>query len=322
MKNSRSNRLAFCGSALIAFAASAANAGGVPAGSLIENTASASYNTGGPTQTLDSNTVTLKVDELLDVAVASKDAGAMTVSDSAVLSFTVTNTGNGPEAFVLTADPNVAGNDFNTTVDKLAIDSNNNGVYDDGIDAVLANGATSPSLDPDTPLTVFVLVNSPGAPDGSTSEVNLLAEAETGTGLPGTVFAGAGEGGGAAVVGSTGGDEEARGSLIASAISVSLSKTATISDPFGGSQPVPGARITFQIVASTRGSGSVNDLVVSDAIPASTSYSANSLTLDGGSLTDLDDSDAGSASSSGISVNLGTTTAGSDHTIKFDVIVD
>lgn len=322
MKNKRQIRTALCGLVACPLAATAAFAEGVPAGTLIENTASASFNTGGSTQSLSSNTVTLRVDELLDAAVASRDAGAISISDQAVLSFTLTNTGNGPEAFVLTADPNVAGNDFNTTVDSLAIDTNGNGVYDDGIDAVLANGGTSPSLAPDTPLTVFVLVSSPGAADGSTSEVNLVAEAETGTGSPGTVFAGAGEGGGAAVVGSTGADDEAKGSLIASAVTVSLIKTATISDPFGGSQAVPGARITFQLVASTSGSGSVNDLVISDAIPASTSYLPDSLTLDGTSLTDLDDADAGSASAAGISVNLGSATAGTDHTITFDVIVD
>lgn len=187
---------------------------------------------------------------------------------------------------------------------------------------MLANGGTSPSIDPDAPLTVFVLVESPGAVDGATSQVNLLAQAATGTGAPGTVFAGAGEGGGAAVVGSTGADDEALGSLVSSAVSVSLVKTATVSDPFGGTQPVPGARITFRIVASASGSGSVNDLVITDAIPASTTYAADSLTLDDAPLTDLADSDAGTASSSGISVTLGTTAAGTSRAVTFDVIVN
>ncbi len=239
-----------------------------------------------------------------------------------MLSFSVTNTGNGPEVFVLTADPNVAGNAINTTIDSLAIDTNANGVYDPGVDALVANGGQSPSIAPDSPLTVFVLVSSAGAADGATSQVNLLAQAATGTGAPGTVFAGAGEGGGAAVVGSTGADDAARGSLVASAVSVALVKTATVRDPFGGSQPVPGARITFQIVASASGSGSVSDLIVTDAIPASTTYAANSLALDSAPLTDLSDGDAGTASGSGISVNVGTTDAGTSHTVTFDVTVN
>ncbi len=315
-------RLAYASALALILIASPAHAEGVPAGTLIENTASAKFNTGGPTQSLESNTVTIKVDELLDVAVASKDGSAVSISGSAVLSFSVTNTGNGPEFFVLTADPNVAGNAFNTTIDSLAIDTNANGVYDAGVDVLVTNGGQSPSIASDTPLTVFVLVNSPGAADGATSQVNLLAQAATGTGAPGTVFAGAGEGGGAAVVGSTGADDEARGSLVASAVSVALVKTATVRDPFGGAQPVPGARITFQIVASASGSGSVSDLIVTDAIPASTTYAANSLSLDSAPLTDLSDGDAGTASGSGISVNLGTTTAGTSRSVEFDVIVN
>jgi uncharacterized repeat protein (TIGR01451 family) len=312
-----------CASALaLILLASPAHAEGVPAGTLIENTANAKYNTGGPTQSLESNTVTIKVDELLDVAVASKDGSAVSISGSAVLSFSVTNTGNGPESFVLTADPNVAGNAFSTTVESLAIDTNANGVYDADVDTRIANGGQSPSVAPDTPLTVFVLVSSPGAADGATSQVNLLAQAATGTGAPGTVFSGAGEGGGAAVVGSTGADDETRGSLIASAVSVALVKTAAVRDPFGGSQPVPGARITFQIVASTSGTGSVSDLIVTDAIPTATTYAANSLSLDGSPLTDLSDGDSGTASGSGISVKLGTTTAGTSRTVKFDAIIN
>ena len=302
--------------------ASAGIGAGVPAGTLINNTAVASFSSGGSTQTITSNTVAITVDELVDVAVASKDASAIAISGSAVLSFNVTNTGNGPEAFVLTADPNVSGNNFVTTVNSLAVDSNSNGVYDEGVDALLANGGTSPSIDPDTPLTIFVLVTSTGAANAASSQVKLLAQAQTGTGTPGTVFAGAGTNGSAAVVGSTGADDDAVGSLVAGSASVALVKTGTIRDPFGGSQPVPGARITYQIVASASGSGSVSDLVVRDAIPASTTYAADTLKLDGAALTDSADSDAGAASDAGIAVTLGTTAAGSSHTISFDVIVN
>ncbi len=298
-------------------------AAGVPAGTLIENTASASYNTGGPTQTVDSNKVTIKVDELLDVAVASQDAGAVPVAANAALSFSVTNTGNGPEAFKLTADPAVAGNDFDATINNLAIDTNNNGVYDVGIDTILANGGNSPLINPDIALTVFVLVTAPaGTTDGQTSKVNLLAEATTGTGAPGLTFAGAGFGGGNAIVGSSGADDNALGSLLASIITVNLTKTATVVDPFGGSSSVPGAIITYQLVATVSGTGSVNGLLITDPIPVSTTYSPNTLKLGGAPLTDLADTDAGQASAAGISVNAGTVAAGSTRTVTFNVKVN
>lgn len=310
----------FCAAMALAVPAMAA---GVPAGTLIENTASASYNTGGPTQTIDSNTVSFQVAELLDVAVASQDPGALPVTSSTVLTFSVTNTGNGPEPFVLTADPAIAGNDFDVTIDSLAIDTNNNGVYDPGIDTLLANGGTSASLDPDQSLTVFVLLTAPaGTSDGDTSQVRLLAEASTGTGSPGTTFVGAGEGGVDAVVGSTGADDDDVGALIASIATVSLVKSAVIADPFGGSQPVPGAIVTFTLAATVAGTGSINDLLITDTIPASTSYAIGTLTLDTAALTDAADADVGEASASGIAVDLGTVAAGTTHTVTFQVEID
>lgn len=303
--------------------ASPALAGGVPAGTLIENTATASYNTGGPTQTIDSNTVTFKVAELLDVAVASQDAAALPITGASVLTFSVTNTGNGPEPFVLTADPAVAGNDFDVTVDNLAIDTNDNGVYDPGVDTILANGGTSPVLAADASITVFVLVTAPGGlTDGDTSQVRLTAASDTGTGAPGTVFSGAGQDGVDAVVGSTGADDDDLGSLISSTATVALTKSATIVDPFGGSEPVPGAQVTFTLEATVTGSGSINNLIISDAIPASTSYSIGTLVLDTNPLTDAADTDAGQASGTGIAVDLGTVAAGTTHTVTFQVKID
>mgnify|MGYP002777146313 CR=1 FL=1 len=303
--------------------ASPALAAGVTAGTLIENTASASYNTGGPTQSVDSNTVSFRVAELLDVAVASQDPAALPVVGSTVLTFSVTNTGNGEEPFVLTAEPAVAGNDFDVTIDNLAIDTNNNGVYDPGIDTLLTNGATSAPIDPDQAITVFVLVTAPaGLTDAQASQVRLTAASATGTGTPGTTFAGAGDDGVDAVVGSTGADDDDTGSLVASVASVNLVKSATILDPFGGNQPLPGAVVTFTLAASVTGSGAINDLTINDAIPASTTYAAGTLTLDAGALTDAADTDAGTASASGIAVSLGTVAAGSSHTVTFQVEID
>ena len=196
-----------------------AYANGVAAGTLIENTASATYSDdGGSPQTVDSNTVTVQVAELLDVTVATQDASAVSIgSGSAVLTFEVTNTGNGPEAFDLTADPAIAGNAFDVTVDGIAYDTNGNGVYDPGVDVVLAPGASTPEILADEALTVFVLVTAPaGVADAETSEVNLLAEAVTGTGAPGTVFAGQGVDGSDAVTGLTNADADDNGALIAS----------------------------------------------------------------------------------------------------------
>ena len=301
-----------------------AHAGGVKAGTLIENTASATYDGGAGPVTIPSNTITVKVDELLDVTVTSRDSGPVSAAPgSAVLTFELTNTGNGPEAYTLTANPAVAGNDFDTTVNGIAVDTNGNGVYDPGVDQMLTGPATTAAIAADASLTVFVLVTIPGGvADGDQSDVSLLAEAVTGTGAPGTAFAGQGAGGGNAIVGSTGANATATGSLSVGITDVDLLKSATVRDPFGGTGIVPGATITYAIRAEVRGSGSVSDLVVTDAAPADTTYVAGSLKLDGATLTDAADADAGRSSTSGISVDLGTVSGGSSHTVTFQVTID
>lgn len=300
-------------------------AGGVTAGTLIRNTATAAYDEGGTQRSIDSNTVTVRVDELLDVTVASLDPGPVSGRPGdAVLTFELTNQGNGPEAFRLKPEAAVAGNDYDVSIRGIAIDSNGNGIYDEGVDQILTTPLASPVLAADARLTVFVLVTVPqGAGDGDTSNVSLTAEALTGTGSPGTSFAGEGVDGGDAIVGTSGAFAAARGELQSTVSGVTLTKSVVLRDPFGGDSAVPGATATFTIEASVSGSGSVANLVVSDAIPAGTTYVAGSLALDATPLSDAADADAGTASGAdGIRVQLGTTSAGTRRAVTFNVTID
>lgn len=303
---------------------SVAHADGVGAGTLIENTASATYDDGDGPVTIPSNTVSVLVDELLDVTLTSLNSGAFAAEPgTAVLTFELTNPGNGPEAYTLTANPTVPGNDFDTTLDAIAVDTNGNGVYDPGVDQILAGPATTGILAADEALTVFVIVTVPtGVTDGQESDVDLLAEAVTGTGAPGTVFAGQGVDGGDAIVGANGASANAVGSLLVGVTSVDLIKSATVVDPFGGTSAVPGSVVTYTITANVSGSGSISDLVVSDSFPSGTTYSAGTLELDASSLTDAADADAGEVSATGIFVDLGTVPGGTSQSITFNVTID
>lgn len=316
----------FATSVVASFTLSApAMATGVDAGTLIENTASATFEDGEGEKTVESNTVTVRVDELLDVTVTSQDSGPVgTEPGEAILTYEVTNQGNGPEEFTLTANPAVAGNDFDTTVTSIAIDSNDNGVYDDGVDVILTSPETTPELAPDEAVTVFVIVTVPGGVvDGDNSDVELLAEAVTGTGAPGTSFAGAGVDGGDAIVGATGADGAAVGSLVVGLTTVDLNKAVSLVDPFGGTSAVPGTVATFTITAEVIGTGSLDSLVITDGIPDDTTYVAGSLALDGTGLTDASGDDAGEASdTAGISVDLGTVNGGDTFEVTFDVTID
>ncbi|MFM5916581.1 MAG: hypothetical protein ACKOOL_03495 [Novosphingobium sp.] len=307
-----------------ALAPGAAHATGVSAGTLIQNTASATYTSGASGGTVTSNTVSIKVDELLNVAVAGlTTTPAVAGQTNAVLEYSITNTGNGPEAYKLTADPAVPGNAFDAVVQSIVVDTNGNGVYDPGVDQVLAPGANTPVIAADGSLKVFVIVSLPAsATDGQTSQVKLTADAATGTGTPGTVFAGQGDGGGDAVVGSTGASSSANDNLIASLATISLAKSAVINDQFGGHQPVPGAVVTYTLTATVSGTGQAAGVHIIDAIPTGTTYEPGTLTLDTAALTDANDVDAGQASASGVDVNLGTVNGGSTKTVTFNVKIN
>lgn len=311
--------------ALLVGAAAPAAAGGVTAGTLIENIAVANFDEAGTARSVNSNTVTVRVDELLDVTVTSLDPGPVSARrGDAVLTFEVINQGNGPEAFRLTAETAVAGNDFDTTIRGVAIDSDGNGIYEEGVDQILAAPQTTPVLAQDARLTVFVLVTVPqSAADGDTSNVALTAAAVTGTGTPGTSFDGQGVNGGDAVVGSTGALANARGALVGAVASVRLDKSVSLRDPFGGTSAVPGSVATFTIEASVSGTGNIANLVVTDAIPAGTTYVPGTLTLDAAPLSDAADADAGTASEAdGIRVALGSVSAGARRAITFNVTID
>ena len=303
----------------------AAHATGTVAGTVIQNTASATFSSGSGSTTIQSNTVSVKVDQLVGVAVTALTSTPVSIgTGNAVLVYQVTNTGNGNDSFTLTGAPNVAGNQFNATVQTVAIDSNGNGTYDPGVDTVITNGAAGPAMAPDATIKVFLVTTPPAtAQDTQTSQVRLTATSAIGSGTPGTLLAGKGTGGVDAVIGASGGTANALAGLIASLANVTLTKSAVITDPFGGSNPVPGATVTYTIVAHVTGSGTAGNLTVTDAFPAGTTYQSGSMTLSGTSLTDAADSDAGTASASGISVVLGSMPGGSvDKSVSFKVKIN
>ena len=304
--------------------ATAAHAAGVVAGTQIANTATATYDSGAASVSIQSNTVTVRVDELLNVAVSSLSANPTAAgAGTTVLTYQITNTGNGSEAFDLSANTTVSGNGFDPSLQSVAYDTNGNGTYDPGTDVILATGAPTPALAPDTSLTVFVLTTLPsGATDGQTGQVQLTATAKTGSGTPGTVFAGQGAGGGDAVVGASTALASALATEIARLAAVNLTKSATILDPFGTQQPIPGAVITYSLLAMVSGAGTATNLNVADVIPTGTTYQPGTLTLDGAALSDASDADSGQASAAGIAVGLGTLAGGTSKTVAFKVKIN
>jgi len=301
-------------------------AAGTRAGTQINNSASATFDGPGGTQTtVQSNVVSVRVDEIIDVAVTSTDPGDVSARPGQAdvpLAFRVTNVGNGPEAFSLAGLGTLGGDDFDPNVTAIFID-NGNGVFDPGVDTRYVPGSNDPLLQPHTGVILFVLSTMPaGSANGQRGLVQLSATATTGTGAPGTAFAGKGEGGGDAVIGTSRGQGADDGAYVVSAVTVGFTKSATVLDPFGGTRAVPGSIVTYTLQAMLSGNGSLPNLAVSDPIPAGTSYQPGTLTLNGTALTDAADADAGRFGAGAISVALGSPAAGTSHLVTFKVRID
>jgi uncharacterized repeat protein (TIGR01451 family) len=307
-----------------------AMAAGTAAGTIISVQAMVSYQVGPSSFSQSSNPVSATVAEVLDVAVTWQDLADVTVSPGEtqrMLTFKVTNTGNGTEQFRLTADTSVSGDAFDPVAAGIFLDSNGNGIYDQGVDQPCLAGTNDPVLAADAGLTVFAAGNIPSTVrDGDTGNFELTATAVTGHGPPGTRFPAKGAGGTVAIVGTTGALNKALGTFAVSDISLAVTKTAVVVDPYGGNRATTGAVITYQVQVLAQGSGEASGVIFSDPLPAHTLYKPNSLNLNAAALTDTADSDAGDVgitAADTVTVRLGDLAAGAPvQTITFAVTVN
>ncbi len=306
---------------------------GTTAGTAIINQATVDYAIGANSYTETSISTSIIVSEVLDVALDWQDASPVSVSAGAsaqVLTFRLTNTGNGNEAFRLTNQSLLGGDDFDPVPSGpgIYLDVNGNDTYDPGIDDPYSPGVNDPALAADASQTVFILSDIPGGlPAGSVGYSRLEAVAVSGgSGTPGFLHANAGDGGIDAVDGSSGGRADSMGSYVVSNVSVNLFKSAVVTDPGGGSQPVTNATIAYTILVTVSGAGTAQNLVITDPIPTNTTYIPATLRLDAIGLTDAADGDAGDVDVTTpgvVTVNLGSVAAGSPaRTIEFQVIID
>ncbi len=308
-----------------------AYAAGTAVGTLIENAATVDFVQGGSQQQVVSNTASFVVAERIDVVVTLQSAQvAVAPSDvDQALLFTVTNTGNGSETLQLSMNSIVAGDDFDpvpATPDAIYFDTNASGDFDVG-DTAYVPGGNDPVLGPDESVTVLVVNGIPGnVANGDTGRSELIATAATGSGAPGTVYAGQGDGGVDAVVGTTSATATVFGEYLVDDVAISVVKAQAVSDPSGGSEPVVGATITYTISVEVLNTGMAAAATVRDPIPTWTTFVPGSITLNGTTISDATDGDAGEYDASAtptVVVRLGDL-AQSDgiQTVEFQVTID
>ncbi|MCZ6560780.1 MAG: hypothetical protein O6931_07825 [Gammaproteobacteria bacterium] len=309
-------------------AAPAVFAIGTSAGTDITNSAQVDYVVAGTPVSQNSNILVVTVAEILDVNVLLQSPIVpVTPGDaSRSLLFTVTNTGNGTDDFVLSIDSALTGDNFDpnpSLPSSIFFDTDGSGDLSAG-DTPYNAGVNDPQLAADASINVLLVNDIPlGLVDGNLGFSELTATTAFGVGNSGDVLGGQGDSGTDAMYGNSGGDDADTGTYIVSNVSLSIVKSASVSDPFGGTQPVPGAQITYQIVVTASGSGTAISASFSDPIPPFTTYQAGSLTLNGGPLTDAPDADVGAFVGGAVTVSLGDLDqADGPQTIAFTVVIN
>lgn len=354
-------RVSFAAVLFLVLSLPAANtrAAGTPAGTVLSNQATANYTIGASNYSTLSNTATLRVDDKVSFTLTASDSANVTIlpNSRAYMTYVVTNTGNGPHDFTLAqavsgiptlapaAGPTFYSDQPGTTA--LPTDPNAGGL------PYISNLAS------DGTRTVYLYITAPAAPaDGQTVDYLITAEAyqvnNLGTINPpvksstqasldasinknanplnqyAVLADGAGNGGDAlrdglyAVLAKDGSNNTV--GFNAQSGTVNMAKTATVADQFGGTQPMTGATIRYTLTVTVTGSGTAMNVVIADAIPANTTYTAGTLKLTGAVLTDaadLDAGDVGATTPGTVTVKLGNLTSASPaQIVTFDVKIN
>lgn len=305
--------------------ASTAFAAPTGAGVTISNQATAQYTVDTKSYSVNSPVTTFKVAQIVNVAVSKMDVAPVPVASGdtgKATTFRITNQGNGPDSFVFTAE-SVAGNNFLPEFASIIVDTNGDGLNNAG-DTAYVSGSSF-NLTAGQSVTVFVLNNIPAnLQTNDLGQTQLKAQsASFKNGPAGTVYTGFGVGGVDVVLGLQDGAATDLGTYKVTGVTVTLGKSSTFDDIYGGHTPTPGATVTYTIVTQVTGIGTATGLKVVDSIPANTTYKNNSIKLNGVALTDALGDDAGEASPSVITVNLGNVPSGAaNQTVTFQVTID
>ncbi|HEY3487267.1 MAG TPA: hypothetical protein VGL10_04320 [Gammaproteobacteria bacterium] len=295
-------------------------AAGTAASTTISNTATVNYDVGGVPASA-SDTVAFVVDEVLDISLVWQDAANVAVAspDTAqVLTFLLTNLGNGSEQFLLNVNTALGGDDFDPVPAsaEIWIDTDGNGVLSTILDT-LYTGANGPILDgadaANDAINIFVLADIPaGRSNSDLANVQLTATSVAvntagEVGNPGAEISGAGDGGVNAHVGLSGGEDAANGTYEVSSAGVSINKSVSV---VGGGAPIPGAILRYTLTVTLSGGANIDNLVITDPVPTDTTYIADSIVLNAAAQTDAADapgtdySDFNSSNADSITVDL------------------
>lgn len=274
-------------------------AAGTPSGTSISNSATLAYTIGAVAQTsITATTTPFLVDEKINLTVAGGiTTNVATGATAQAAAYTITNNANSALDFGLAVTSAIAGDIFDPTACSVFVESNAipNG-YQVGVDTA----TYIDELAADATKTVYAVCNIPAAlASGNTGLVGLTATARGNFNAAGYVASAAALG--AAIIETAGADtvnadivfadvagtddavrdaaHSARNTYSVSIPTLTITKTASVLDPQGGSVVMPTSVITYQIDVGIAGAGTVTGLKITDPLPANTTYVANSISI-------------------------------------------
>jgi len=275
---------------------------GTDAGTAISNTATVSFTRGGSADS-EQASVSFNVDEIINVNVTAANASNnITNGDQNVaITYTVTNTGNGPEQFKLFDSINSANNGLPLSASDLTVYVNTSqtpGAFDPNTPGQVAYTGENISINNDEFITVYIVTDVPnGSAKDTKTELLLEAVSQTeANGVKasessfGTVIPTAGEGSTSAIIATEQGRDNASTELTVTKFDSTRSLVVNINKTILGStalisnagtnvitdQKIPGAVVTYFIKVSVENDGATA-LSISDIIPTDMTYIANSM---------------------------------------------
>lgn len=267
---------------LTAWSASTAFAAPPPAGTVIGNQAVATFESGGQTLSVTSNLVTTTINEVAGVDIEASQTKSAVAGGKVFFPHTITNTGNSPDTYGLTA-PDGA------DLDVVAIyaDADCNGVPDT-LTAISQTESLEPGESACVVMEVDVATSATGSPTltvTATSTVdNTVTDANTDT------------------------------VTITTGEVLELTKDMTLlSDADGSGSVTPGDTVRVRLTYSNTGAAAATNVSVIDDVPGQLTYSAGTgAWSDGGTMTDATgntDGTNGQGHTIDYSVTAGTVTA-------------
>ena len=309
------------------------------AGDVINNTAVIRYDLGG-TPTVSNASTTFIEDRIINFVVTDDNGGiAVPVISNmigAVMQFTLTNTGNDTQDFLLTAldsSPNpfsAPPETFDPVLIQVFVES---GTTPIGYQVTEDTAVFVDELAAGDSVTIYVVSNLPAIAANEVAAITLIAQSAEGGAVgegavidaddnarisPAGTFGGTTTPGGASsssidsaatmetVFNDPAGlnPEDIATNLAQDVIGngqhadtgayqvtppVIINKTVTVIDTLGGTDPHTGATLRYQLDVTIAGNTAVDELVISDLIPANTTYVSGSISLNGVAQTDADD---------------------------------